>query len=123
MKPRILLVDDSKETVEGLKSHLCQNYMIDTALNGLEAIKVFEQNRMGFDLVITDMVMPDLSGAALISMIKVKSPGIPIIAMTGWGQHPSKLAIEARADTVLKKPFDLDELDESISILLPAKAV
>jgi DNA-binding NtrC family response regulator len=120
-KHQILLVDDSIETVEGLKNYLSQNYMIHTAFNGLDAFKIFEQNRMGLDLVITDIVMPDISGAALISMIKANSPETPIIAMTGLGHYPSALANEAKADTVLTKPFDLEDLDQSVSKLLTGK--
>ena len=52
-KPRILLVDDSIETVEGLKSYLCRNYMIHTAFNGLDAINIFEQNIIGKVLYIS----------------------------------------------------------------------
>lgn len=121
-KHQILLVDDSKVTVEGLKSHLCRNYMVHTAFTGLDALKVFEKNRKSLDLVITDMVMPDVSGVALISMIKAKSPVTPVIAMTGWGQYPSALAAEVKADMVLIKPFELEELDTSISKLLPSTA-
>ena len=120
-KRQILLVDDSIETVEGLKNYLSTNYMIHTAFNGLDALIIFEQNRKGLDLVITDIVMPDISGVALISMIKANSPEIPIIAMTGLGHHPSALATEAKADTVLMKPFDLEDLDQSVSKLLSAK--
>lgn len=118
----ILLVDDSEVTVEGLTSHLSRNYRVHTAFTGLDALKVFEENRRNLDLVITDMVMPDVSGGALISIIKAKSPVTPVIAMTGWGEHPSALAAEAKADVVLIKPFELKELDISISKLLPAKA-
>ena len=120
-KRQILLVDDSIETVEGLKNYLSTNYMIHTAFNGLDALIIFEQNRKGLDLVITDIVMPDISGVALISMIKANSPEIPIIAMTGLGHYPSELATEAKADTVLMKPFDLEDLDQSVSKLLSAK--
>jgi DNA-binding response OmpR family regulator len=38
--------------------------------------------------------------------------------MTGWGKHPSELATEAKADMVLMKPFDLEDLDQSVSTLL-----
>ncbi|MGE5257282.1 MAG: response regulator [Hyphomicrobiales bacterium] len=117
---RILLVDDNKVTVEGITSHLSRNYRVHTALTGLDALKVFEEYRKNLDLVITDMVMPDVSGGALISIIKAKSPVTPVIAMTGWGQHPSALAAEAKADVVLIKPFELEELDQSISKLLPS---
>ena len=120
-KHRILLVDDSKETLEGLNHYLSRNYMIHTAQNGLDALKLFEQYKRELDLVITDMVMPDISGAGLISIIRANSPDTPIIAMTGWGRYPSELATEAKANIILKKPFNLEDLDQSMSILLSAK--
>jgi len=118
-KPQILLVDDSKETVDGLKSFLDQKYEVFTACNGLECLRVLEENEKKPDLVITDLVMPLISGVGLISLLKNQSPEIPIIAMTGWGKHPSELATEAKADMVLMKPFDLEDLDRSVSKLLP----
>ena len=118
-KPQILLIDDSKETVDGLKSFLDQKYEVFTACNGLECLRVLEENEKKPDLVITDLVMPLISGVGLISLLKNQSPEIPIIAMTGWGKHPSELATEAKADMVLMKPFDLEDLDRSVSKLLP----
>jgi len=120
-KPQILLVDDSKETVDGLKSFLDQKYEVFTACNGLECLRVLEENEKKPDLVITDLVMPLISGVGLISLLKNQSPEIPIIAMTGWGKHPSELATEAKADMTLMKPFDLEDLDRSVSKLLSAK--
>lgn len=117
-KPQILLVDDSNEIVEALKSFLGPKYTVLTASNGLDALRVFERNKKEVDLVITDMVMPDLSGAALISMIRAKSADIPIIAMTGWGNYPSQLATEAQANMVFQKPFDLADLDQAVSSFL-----
>jgi len=117
-KPQILLVDDSNEIVEALESFLGQKYIVLTASNGLDALRVFERNKKEVDLIITDMIMPDLSGAALISMIRDKSVDIPIIAMTGWGNYPSQLATEAQANMVLQKPFDLAKLDQAVSSLL-----
>ena len=120
-KPQILLIDDSKETVDGLKSFLDQKYEVFTACNGLECLRVLEENEKKPDLVITDLVMPLISGVGLISLLKNQSPEIPIIAMTGWGKHPSELATEAKADMVLIKPFDLEDLDRSVSKLLSAR--
>jgi len=120
-KPQILLIDDSKETVDGLKSFLDQKYEVFTACNGLECLRVLEENEKKPDLVITDLVMPLISGVGLISLLKKQSPGTPIIAMTGWGKEPSELAKEAKADKILMKPFDLEDLDQSVSKLLSAK--
>ena len=120
-KLRILLVDDSEETVEGLKSFLDQKYEVFTASNGLEALKEFGDNEKHLDLVITDLVMPLISGVGVISFLKKQSPQTPILAMTGWGKQPSELATEAKADMILMKPFDLEDLDRSVSGLLSAR--
>lgn len=116
---RILLVDDSKETVEGLKSFLDQKYNVCTACDGFEGLKAFEENEKQPDLVITDLVLPMISGVGLISILKKQSPQTPIIAMTGWGNYPGELATESKADMVLMKPFDLEDLDRTVSKLLP----
>lgn len=120
-KPRILLVDDSKATVDGLKSFLDDKYEVFTAYNGLDALKEFGDNEKQLDLVITDLVMPLISGVGVIALLKQQSPQTPIIAMTGWGKHPSELATESKADMVLMKPFNLEDLDLSVSRLLSAK--
>ena len=120
-KARILLVDDSEVTVAGLKSFLDQKYEVVTAHNGLDALKEFEDNVNKLDLVITDLVIPLISGVGVISLLKQKSPQTPIIAMTGWGKEPSELAKEAKADKILMKPFDLEDLDRSVSKLLSAR--
>jgi DNA-binding response OmpR family regulator len=107
--------------VDGLKSFLDLKYEVSTACNGLEGLKAFEANEKKPDLVITDLVLPMISGFGLIYMLKQQSPQTPVIAMTGWGKHPSELATEAKADMILMKPFELEDLDRSVSRLLSAK--
>ena len=120
-KPRILVIDDSKETVAGLHSFFNNKYEVLTAENGLDGLKHFEEDDNGIDLVITDLVMPDISGVGVISIVKKKYPGIPVIAITGWGEHPEALATEADADLVLEKPFELAELDNHVTDMLAKK--
>jgi len=120
-KPRILVIDDSKETVAGLYSFFNTKYDVLTAENGLDGLKRFEENENRIDLVITDLVMPDISGVGVISIVKKKYPGIPVIAITGWGEHPEALATEADADLVLEKPFELTELDRHVTEMLAKK--
>ena len=122
-KYRLLVIDDSKETVAGLKSFFGQSYEVLTAFNGLDGLKMFEQNEKTIDLVITDLVMPEISGVGVISIIKKKYPGTPVIAITGWGEHPGALATEAAADLVLDKPFELTDLDRHVKELLAKKEV
>jgi len=120
-KYRLLVVDDSEETVAGLKHFFSKNYEVYTAADGMEGLKLFEDEKEGFDLVITDLVMPYISGVGVISIIKKKYPGIPVIAITGWGEHPGALATEAQADIVLEKPIELPELDQLVKDLLAKK--
>jgi DNA-binding NtrC family response regulator len=120
-KPKILVIDDSKETVAGLQSFFTNKYQVLTAENGLDGLKHFEKDDNGIDLVITDLVMPDISGVGVISIVKKKYPGIPVIAITGWGEHPEALATEADADLVLEKPFELTELDKHVTDMLARK--
>ena len=119
-KPRILVIDDSKETVAGLQSFFNNKYDVLTAENGLDGLKHFEEDSK-IDLVITDLVMPDISGVGVISIVKKKYPGIPVIAITGWGEHPEALATEADADLVMEKPFELTELDKHVTDMLAKK--
>jgi DNA-binding NtrC family response regulator len=120
-KHRLLVIDDSKETVAGLNSFLNQKYDVITAYNGLDGLKAFETDESNIDLVITDLVMPEISGVGVISIIKKKYPGTPVIAITGWGEHPGALATEAQADLVLDKPFELVDLDRHVADLISKK--
>jgi DNA-binding response OmpR family regulator len=116
---KLLIIDDSAEILAGLSNYLSiKKYDVATAKDGLEGLKLFESEKTGFDLVITDIVMPTISGVGVISILKKKYPETPVIAITGMGEHPEALAIEARADVVLEKPFDLSDLERNITELL-----
>ena len=116
---KLLIIDDNKEILSALSDFLRKKkYDVVSASDGLDGLKFLETEKQIFDLVITDLVMPNISGVGLISIIKNKFPDIPVIAITGWGEHPEALAIEAKVDRVLEKPFDLSELDTLIRELL-----
>ncbi len=119
---RLLIIEDNEEVLRSLKKYFTKkNYDVVAASNGLDGLKAFEADKDGYDLVITDLVMPNISGVAIISMVKKKAPGTPVIAITGWGEHPEALANEAHADLVLEKPIELDRMDQFISDLLDKK--
>ena len=116
---RLLIIEDNEEVLRSLKKYFTKkNYDVATASNGLDGLKAYENDPQGFDLIITDLVMPNISGVAIISLVKKKSPGTPVIAITGWGEHPEALATEAQADLVLEKPIELDKMDKFINDLL-----
>ena len=119
---RLLIIEDNIEVLRSLGKYFTKkNYKVVTASNGLDGLKIFESDQDGFDLVITDLVMPNISGVAIISMVKKKKPDTPVIAITGWGEHPEALATEAKADLVLEKPIELDRMNQFISKLLEKK--
>ena len=116
---KLLIIDDNEEILASLKNFLSKKeYYIVTASNGLDGIKLFEAAHDDFDLVVTDLVMPNIGGVALISIFKNQRPDIPIIAITGYGEQPESLAREARADVVMEKPFKLDDLEATVKKLL-----
>ena len=120
---KLLVIDDSQETLVAIDNYFKKkNYEVFTANDGLEALKLLKADRNGFDLVITDLVMPYVSGIGLISVLKKEFPHTPVIAITGWGVHPGSLAVEAHADVVLEKPFDLFNLERLIAALLSANS-
>jgi DNA-binding NtrC family response regulator len=117
-KHRILIIDDSREIVAALKAFFQRKYQILTAYNGFDGLQSFEQYENSIDLVITDLVMPELSGVAVISILKKKYPEIPIIAITGWSMELAATRTKIGADHVLEKPFEISDLDKLVSKLL-----
>ncbi len=119
---KLLLIDDDEPVLANLCIFLRdKKYDVTSASDGLEGLKLFENDQQGFDLVITDIVMPKISGMGLISIIKKKFPDTPVIAITGWGEYPEAFAVESQADKVLSKPFELSELDKVINELISSK--
>ena len=116
---KLLIIDDNEELLAALGSFFrSRGYTVVTAGNGLEGLKLLENETEKFDLLITDLVMPHVSGVGIISIIKKKHPDFPVIAITGWGEFPEALAAEANADHVLKKPFQLVDLEKMVNDLL-----
>lgn len=117
-KHRILIIDDNKEIVKALKAYLERSYEILTGYDGFEGLHAFEEHGSSIDLVITDLMMPDLSGVGVISILRKKYPRIPIIAITGWRGDAEASGKKIDADLVLEKPFKIPELEKSVLKLL-----
>jgi len=116
---KLLIIDDDAHVLAILGDFLRDKaYDVVSASDGLDGLRLLETEKQRFDLVITDLVMPKISGIGLISIIKEKFPDTPVIAITGWGEYPGGFAMESQADTVLSKPFELSELDKAIKELI-----
>lgn len=116
---KLLIIDDNEEVLAALGDYFSQkNFDVTSATNGLDALKLLESKDAAFDLIITDLVMPTISGVGVISIVKKKYPKTPVIAITGWGEHLENLASEAHADIILEKPFELEDLHRHVTKFL-----
>ncbi len=119
-KKTILVIEDDPDVLSMIIKHLeYLEYEVITATDGLEGLKRLESG--GYDLVITDIVIPYVSGVGVVSALKEKRPDIPVIAITGYGKEPEAAAMEKKADLVLAKPVRMTLLKEYIAELLSSK--
>ena len=113
----ILVIEDDPDVLAVLVKHLKhQGFDVVTAKDGMQGLKKLKAG--GYDLVITDIVMPYVSGTGLVTALKESKPNIPVIAITGYGEEPEAVATERRADLVLSKPVKMAELKEHIATFL-----
>ena len=120
---KLLVVDDNQEVLATIDKYFRKkNYIVVTAADGLEALKLLKSEECVFDLVVTVLVMPYVSGVGVISIMKKEFPETPVVAITGYGESPEALALEENADMVIEKPFNLENLERSIGDLLSKKA-
>ena len=114
---KILIADDDKNIVELLRLYIeKEGYTTVTALNGREAIATF--NREKPDLVVLDIMMPEVDGWQVCKEIR-KSSEIPIIMLTAKGETFDKvLGLELGADDYVVKPFETKELMARIKAVL-----
>src|SRR5664279_2465924 len=112
---KILIVEDELLFREMYASLLrAEGYLTDTASCGSEAFDLLSQNKYG--LVITDLVMPDISGMEILSRIKETDPGIDVIMVTGNADLESAIfALKHGARDYLIKPVNHDEFRHSVS--------
>ncbi|WP_300667728.1 response regulator [Desulfoluna sp.] len=89
-KANILVVDDNTIILLGMMTMYLsgKQYHVMPAKSEVEGLKLFNSHADIIDLIRTDLIMPDISGAALISIIKNNTPNLPSIAISGFGEHP-----------------------------------
>ncbi|MBW2000061.1 MAG: response regulator [Deltaproteobacteria bacterium] len=117
----VLLIEDDRDVLSAIARYLRYlGYEVLTATDGMEGLKKLKSG--GYDLVVTDVVMPYVSGIGLVTAIKEKRPQIPVIVITGYGKEPEQAAMEKKADIVLSKPVEMSVLAEHIASLIAAKA-
>ncbi len=120
-KLNVLIVDDNdciREVLTALLSH--RGHRCESAANGREAMKKVAQGH--FDVVITDVHMPEMDGITLTRELTLRFSDLPVMIMTGQlDDHCRELALSAGAREVLGKPFEISELTVKLNNMLPVQ--
>src|SRR5262245_984795 len=119
MLPLILLVDDEEEILDFLERILSTKYTICKAPHAQEALHILQAKAV--QLIISDVMMPDMDGFALCRVIKsnLAYSHIPVILLTAKNNLQSKIeGLELGADAYIEKPFSKEHLQAQIASLL-----
>lgn len=118
MKANILLIEDDLRILELLESSLIdEGYNVVTATNGMDGFEIYSKN--SFDLIITDLLMPNLDGKGLIKLIRNKDDLIPIIILTALDDEIDQIeGLDIGADDYITKPFSIGVMLKRVEKIL-----
>jgi len=110
----VLIVDDSQDLTEVAAEFLrIFDYTVYTASNGVEALERLKTRPVG--IVVSEIHMPGMDGLTLMSEIKTRYPGLPVVLITGFSvSEARKIALNKGADAFVAKPFRMKELKDVI---------
>ncbi|AKC83607.1 hypothetical protein IMCC26134_13970 [Verrucomicrobia bacterium IMCC26134] len=123
---KILLADD-EEVLRSLLTTMLETdgHVVKAVANGSEVLKAVAKEVIPFDLLITDLIMPDKEGIETIMELKKEHSSLKIIAMSGGGRRGAdgylKLALKLGAAAALQKPFDRQELLDTVRNVVNSK--
>ena len=114
----ILLVEDEENLQEALKLNLeLEGYEVTSSYDGADALKQFQQEY--FDLIILDVMLPELDGISVCETIRLSNNEVPILILSARNSSADRvLGLKKGADDYLTKPFNLEELLLRVSKLL-----
>jgi DNA-binding NtrC family response regulator len=109
-KIKLLVIDDEQIVLDSVQKILREeNYDIDATLSGREGIQRAVKNT--YDIVLTDVRMPDISGKIVLREVKRAKPALPVVIISGYATVQSAIeCMKLGAADVLEKPFTPDEL-------------
>ena len=112
-KKNILIVDDEEVIRDFLYEVLCDDYNVSMASDGDEAIDKIKDE--SYDLVITDMKMPKVSGEEVVKFTQENSPDTKVIIISGYASlYSVSQSVNSGANAFLSKPFSIKELIQVI---------
>ncbi len=114
---KILVVDDDARSLKNIAYFLrTEGYEVDEASNGNEAAHLLDGD--GFDLVLSDVVMPGLNGLHLLEHTRSVAPEVPVLLMSGFFNiDPAQIIQQGAADVIIK-PLEFDELLSKVKRVL-----
>lgn len=119
----ILIVEDEKSISTLLIKELTfEGYHVFKAMDGLEAVQIFEAHSDELDVVLLDWMLPKLDGLGVLRRIKRIASEVPVIFLTARGYVGDKIAgLDAGADDYMTKPFDVEELLARLRVIFRKK--
>ncbi|MEO6305654.1 MAG: response regulator transcription factor [Bacteroidia bacterium] len=117
---QILIVEDETSLAETIALNLqLENYKVLIAKSGNKALELFKTNLNSINLVLLDVMLPEINGLDLCKQFKTINPAVPIIFLTAKNQIADKIeGLKLGADDYITKPFDLEELLLRVSNLI-----
>jgi len=119
----VLLVDDEDMIIEVAEELFEQlGYKVLIARSGKEAVEIYEKNKERIDMVILDMIMPDMSGSVTYDMMKEIDPDIKVLLSSGYSINGQAAEILDRGcNGFIQKPFKMKELSQKLREILDEK--
>jgi two-component system cell cycle sensor histidine kinase/response regulator CckA len=117
---RILLVEDEDMVRAVAERALTRaGYTVTTAADGDEGLERVEAGE-GFDLIVSDVVMPGLDGPAMVRAIRQRHPGLPVLFMSGYAEEQLRKEIDIDGVEFLPKPFTVQQITDKVGAVLNA---
>jgi CheY-like chemotaxis protein len=116
----ILVIDDEEYILKADKAMLTElGYAVLLADGGKDAIRVFDQNKDRINLVILDLIMPDVNGETVYKHVKSVRPDMPVILSSGYSvEGQAKSILDDGCDGFIQKPYNLNQLSQKIKEIL-----
>jgi DNA-binding response OmpR family regulator len=120
VKARVLIVEDDSHIAEGLRFNLeAEGYEVDVASDGREGVRRLTESDTRYDLVILDLMLPEMSGFEVARRTRAAGNYVAILMLTAKDDSLDIVrGLEEGADDYLTKPFQLDELLARVRVLL-----
>jgi two-component system, cell cycle sensor histidine kinase and response regulator CckA len=116
----ILIVDDEDAVISVCRELLeTLGYKVITASSGKDAVKIYRSKKEEIDIVILDMIMPEMGGGETFELMKIINPNIRVILSSGYSLNGQAAGIMKKGcKTFIQKPFSIDELSKKVREVL-----